>query len=160
MKVLQINSVCGVGSTGRIATDLYAVIKKCGIESKIAYGLGQSENIPKEDTFYFGNRIDYYLHNALSRMTDKAGFYSKKQTVKLINYIKSYKPDLIHIHNIHGYYLNIEILFAFLKEYNRPVIWTIHDCWPFKGIAPTTRITNVTNGKLSVRTAVPKTVIR
>lgn len=133
MRVLQINSVCGVGSTGRIATDLYAVMKKCGIESKIAYGLGHAENIPEKDTFYFGNKIDYYFHNAISRITDKAGFYSQTQTRKLINYIKSYHPDLIHIHNIHGYYLNVEILFDFLKEYNRPVIWTIHDCWPFTG---------------------------
>ena len=133
MKVLQINSVCGVGSTGRIATDLYKVMKKCGIESKIAYGLGEAVNIPEEDTFYFGSKIDYYLHNAVSRITDRAGFYSKNQTKKLVNYIKSYNPDLIHIHNIHGYYINIEILFEFFKQYNRPVIWTIHDCWPFTG---------------------------
>lgn len=133
MKVLQINSVCGVGSTGRIATDLYKVMKENGIESKIAFGIGNAENIPQEDAFKFGNKFDYYVHNAVSRITDRAGFYSKINTLKLLKFIKSYEPDIIHIHTIHGYYVNIEILFNFLKEYNKPVIWTLHDCWSFTG---------------------------
>ena len=133
MKVLQINSVCGVGSTGRIATDLYKVMKENGIESKIAFGIGNAENIPQEDAFKFGNKFDYYVHNAVSRITDRAGFYSKINTLKLLKFIKSYEPDIIHIHTIHGYYVNIEILFKFLKEYNKPVIWTLHDCWSFTG---------------------------
>lgn len=133
MKVLQINSVCGVGSTGRIATDLYKVMKENGIESKIVFGIGNAENIPKEDAFKFGNKFDYYVHNAVSRITDRAGFYSKINTLKLLKFIKSYEPDIIHIHTIHGYYVNIEILFNFLKEYKKPVIWTLHDCWSFTG---------------------------
>lgn len=133
MKVLQINSVCGVGSTGRIATDLYKVMKENGIEPKIAFGIGNAENIPKEDAFKFGNKFDYYVHNAVSRITDRAGFYSKINTLKLLKFIKSYEPDIIHIHTIHGYYVNIEILFNFLKEYKKPVIWTLHDCWSFTG---------------------------
>lgn len=133
MKVLQINSVCGVGSTGRIATDLYKVMKENGIESKIAFGIGNAENIPKEDAFKFGNKFDYYVHNAVSRITDRAGFYSKINTLKLLKFIKSYEPDIIHIHTIHGFYINIEILFKFLKEYKKPVIWTLHDCWSFTG---------------------------
>ena len=133
MKVLQINSVCGVGSTGRIATDLYKVMKENGIESKIAFGIGDAENIPQEDAFKFGNKFDYYIHNAVSRITDRAGFYSKLNTLKLLKFIKSYEPDIIHIHTIHGYYVNIEILFNFLKEYKKPVIWTLHDCWSFTG---------------------------
>lgn len=133
MKVLQINSVCGVGSTGRITTDLYKVMKENGIESKIAFGIGNAENIPQEDAFKFGNKFDYYIHNAVSRITDRAGFYSKINTLKLLKFIKSYEPDIIHIHTIHGYYVNIEILFNFLKEYKKPVIWTLHDCWSFTG---------------------------
>ena len=133
MKVLQINSVCGVGSTGRIATDLYKVMKENGIESKIAFGIGDAENIPQEDAFKFGNKFDYYIHNAVSRITDRAGFYSKLNTLKLLKFIKSYEPDIIHIHTIHGFYINIEILFKFLKEYKKPVIWTLHDCWSFTG---------------------------
>lgn len=133
MKVLQINSVCGVGSTGRIATDLYKVMKENGIESKIAFGIGTAENIPQEDAFKFGNKFDYYVHNAVSRITGKAGFYSKINTIKLLEFIKQYRPDLIHIHNIHGYYINVKMLFEFLKKYDKPVIWTLHDCWAFTG---------------------------
>ena len=133
MKVLQINSVCGVGSTGRIATDLYKVMKENGIESKIAFGIGTAENIPQEDAFKFGNKFDYYVPNAVSRITGKAGFYSKINTIKLLEFIKQYKPDLIHIHNIHGYYINVKMLFEFLKKYDKPVIWTLHDCWAFTG---------------------------
>ncbi|HAT4276246.1 TPA: glycosyltransferase, partial [Clostridium perfringens] len=131
MKVLQINSVCGVGSTGRIATDLYKVLEEQGNECVIAYGRGTAPEGIK--TIKIGTDFDNYMHVAKTRLFDKHGFGSTKATKEFIKKVKEYDPDVIHLHNIHGYYINIEILFNYLKEANKKVIWTLHDCWAFTG---------------------------
>lgn len=131
MRILQINSVCGVGSTGRIATDLYNVLENQGHECKIAYGRG---NAPEGiNSIKIGFAFDNYYHVFKTRVFDKHGFGSVNATKKFIEEVKKYDPDIIHLHNIHGYYINIEILFNYLKEANKPVVWTLHDCWPFTG---------------------------
>ncbi|WP_415338381.1 glycosyltransferase, partial [Clostridium perfringens] len=131
MKVLQINSVCGVGSTGRIATDLYKVLEEQGHECVIAYGRGTAPEGIK--TIKIGTDFDNYMHVAKTRLFDKHGFGSTKATKEFIKKVKEYDPDVIHLHNIHGYYINIEILFNYLKEVDKKVIWTLHDCWAFTG---------------------------
>lgn len=131
MKVFQINTVCGTGSTGRIAVNLAHMLEEQGNQSCIAYARGSA---PADvDTFCFGNKLEIYWHGIMTRLTDRHGMYSGKATKQLIAKIKEYNPDIIHLHNVHGYYLNIELLFDFLKEYNRPVVWTLHDCWTFTG---------------------------
>lgn len=131
MRVLQINSVCGVGSTGRIATDLYKVLEEQGHECLIAYGRGTApEGI---NSYKIGTNLDNYLHVARTRLLDQHGYGSKKATIELVKKIKEYNPDVIHLHNLHGYYLNLEVLFNYLAESNKPVIWTLHDCWAFTG---------------------------
>ncbi|SEN48756.1 Glycosyltransferase involved in cell wall bisynthesis [Mesobacillus persicus] len=131
MRVLQINSVCGVGSTGRIATDIDKILKNEGNESYIAFGRGNAKF--SDTTIKIGSKLDNYIHVAQTRFFDKHGFASKKATKDFINKVKELDPDVIHLHNIHGYYLNIEILFDYLKETEKPVVWTLHDCWPFTG---------------------------
>lgn len=131
MKVLQINSVCGVGSTGRIATDLYKVLEEKGHDSIIAYGRGTAPEGIK--TIKIGSDLDNYMHVVKTRIFDKHGFASIRATNKFIKEIEEYNPDVIHLHNIHGYYINIRILFEYLKRANKKVIWTLHDCWPFTG---------------------------
>lgn len=131
MKVLQINSVCGIGSTGRIATDIHSMLIVQDYENYIAFG----REIPKysNNTIRIGTKLDNYAHVAKTRLIDKHGFGSKKATIKFIEKVKRLDPDIIHLHNIHGYYINIDILFDYLKESNKPVIWTLHDCWAFTG---------------------------
>ncbi|HHX68153.1 MAG TPA: glycosyltransferase [Gallicola sp.] len=131
MKVLQINSVCGIGSTGRIAIDIHNILIDQGHESYIAYGRGLPKNC--DDAIRIGTKIDNYTHVAKTRLLDKHGFGSKRATKEFVKEIKKIDPDIIHLHNIHGYYINIEILFNYLKEANKPVIWTLHDCWSFTG---------------------------
>ena len=133
MKVLQINTVCGRGSTGRIATDLLACLKKTGSSGKIAYGIGPALNAAAGDTIPVGTKLEYYIHNVLSRFTDNEGGYSSLATKRLIGKIREFGPDLVHLHNIHGHYLNYEMLFSFLKESKIPIVWTFHDCWAFTG---------------------------
>lgn len=131
MKVLFINTVFGRGSTGRIITELGNSVEGIGGEYKVAYGRGCSSDI---HSVKIGSKRDVIFHAAVSRITDRAGFYSSFATLKLIEYIKSYQPDIIHLHNLHGYYLNIQKLFNFLKnEFKGKIIWTFHDCWAFTG---------------------------
>ncbi len=131
MKIFQINSTCGYGSTGRIAVDILKEVEKNGGEGIIAYGRNSA---PQDvNSYRIGSETDVKIHGVLSRITDRQGFYSTRATKELIKKIKEYNPDIIHLHNIHGYYLNVKVLFDFLKEYNKPIVWTLHDCWAFTG---------------------------
>ena len=133
MKVLMINSVCGIRSTGRICTDLAVELEKQGHEVKIAYG---REAVPKEFERFavrIGTDLDVKLHGLKARIFDAMGFGSKNATKKFIKWVKEYDPDVIHLHNIHGYYINIEVLFDYLKTCGKRIIWTLHDCWAFTG---------------------------
>lgn len=133
MKVLMINSVCGIRSTGRICTDLAEVLEREGHECKIAYG---REVVPVKYQKYavrIGSELGVKLHAGLSRIFDDAGFHSWFATKKFIRWIEKYDPDVIHLHNLHGYYLHIGLLFRYLKTCNKKIIWTLHDCWAFTG---------------------------
>lgn len=130
MRIFQVNSVCGTGSTGRIALDLKRFAEQNGHECQIAYGRGFCN---EPGCIKIANQPEFYLHTALSRITDRQGFYSKAATRRLIRAIQAFLPDVIHLHNIHGYYLNLPLLFNFLKAYEKPVVWTLHDCWAFTG---------------------------
>ena len=132
MKVLQINTVCGILSTGKICTDLAEVLKKNGYECEIAYG---REEVPEsyQNAYRICNDMQVKIDAFKTRLFDNAGLNNKVATKKLIEWIKAYSPDIIHLHNIHGYYLNIKFLFDFLKKYGKPVVWTLHDCWSFTG---------------------------
>lgn len=129
----MINSVCGIRSTGRICTDLADALTAQGHEVKIAYG---RETVPEKSRKYavrIGSNTDNKLHGLRSRLFDDTGFGSKRATKRFIEWVKSYDPDVVHLHNIHGYYINIELLFRYLAEAEKPVIWTLHDCWSFTG---------------------------
>ena len=129
----MINVVCGIRSTGRICTDLATTLEAQGHEVKIAYG---RENVPEQFQKYavrIGTDLDVKLHGVKARLFDGAGFGSKRATEKFIEWVKKYDPDVIHLHNIHGYYINVEILFQYLTTCRKKIIWTLHDCWAFTG---------------------------
>lgn len=132
MKVMFINTVYSRGSTGRIIKELGNAIESQGGEYFVAYGRGDKND--DKHAWRMESSIGNVFHAGMSRLTDRAGFYSKRATKRLINKIKEFNPDIIHLHNLHGYYLNVEILFTYLKqEYTGKVIWTLHDCWAFTG---------------------------
>lgn len=136
MKILLINSVCGKGSTGRICTDIADELIRQGVDVKIAYG---RDNAPKKyDDIAIKICSNFGVcFNALkTRFFDNEGFNSKRATKKFIEWVKEYDPDVIHLHNLHGYYINLEILFSYLKTCGKKIVWTLHDCWSFTGHCP------------------------
>lgn len=133
MKVLMINVTCGRGSTGRICTDLADALEKCGHEVKIAYGRSDVPEEYKRLAVRIGSGSGVRLHALKARLFDAAGFGSRAATERFIKWVREYDPDIIHLHNIHGYYINVEVLFDYLASCGKKVIWTLHDCWAFTG---------------------------
>jgi glycosyltransferase involved in cell wall biosynthesis len=130
-KLLQINVSVNTGSTGRIAEDIGKKALDNNYESYIAYG--RSANKSRSELIKIGSGFEIKLHGLESCLLDKHGLASKSATKKLIRKIDTIQPDIIHIHNLHGYYINYEILFTYLNKQSIPVIWTFHDCWPITG---------------------------
>ncbi|MDE8271155.1 glycosyltransferase [Erysipelothrix rhusiopathiae] len=131
MKVLFVNSVCDYGSTGKIVRDLANGLKKEGHEVLICYGRHQAKE--DTDTFYIGDKLTTYSHVFMTRVFNRHGLHSNRATQKLIEKIETFNPDVIHLHNLHGYYLNVEMLFEALKTFKGKIYWTFHDCWPISG---------------------------
>ena len=130
MRILQINSVC-TGSTGRIAAGVSRVLSEAGHESLLLFGRGQpAEGIACE-------RIEgaaaFYGHTLFSRLADRQGFASTLATRRMIRRIEAFAPDVIQLHNLHGYYLDWRVLFGYIKKAGVPVVWTLHDCNAFTG---------------------------
>ena len=138
MKVLFINAVCGTGSTGKICAELAEKYEQEGHEVKIAYG--RQAFVPEKYRKYavrIGSDLDVKIHALYTRVTDRHGLASKRATKKFLAWAEIYSPDILWLHNIHGYYINYEMLFAWIKTHpEMEVKWTLHDCWAFTGHCP------------------------
>ncbi len=128
MKIAFINSVAGFGSTGRL---VYYLSKTEGVTSRIYYG--RKKNMTDADVFRMTSFFGNVCHALATYTMDAHGFANKHETEKMLKDLREFNPDLVHLHNLHGYYLNVETLFRGLKELGVPVIWTFHDCWPMTG---------------------------
>ena len=135
MRLLQINPVIRMStSTGRIMQEIGELAMQHGWESYIAYSYGRDSIKPCRSTLVpVGNRLDVALHGLATRLADRHGLASKHATLQFIKKIDEIGPDIVHIHNIHGYFLNYQELFGYLKKRNVPIVWTVHDCWLYTG---------------------------
>lgn len=131
----MINVVCGIKSTGRICTDLAESLEAQGHEVRIAYGRDQVPEAYKKYAYKIGTDLDVKLHGMKARALDGCGFGSRLATKRFLEWVKNYDPDVIHLHNLHGYYINIELLFDYLRTCGKKILWTLHDCWAFTGHA-------------------------
>lgn len=133
MKVLQINCTCGKGSTGKIVIGIDDVLIKNEDKGYIAYGYYKCN---RQNTLKLkkGNtKYSLILEHLKCRITGYYGFTSKYATNRLIMWIEEIEPDIIHLHNIHGGFVHIEMFFKYLAKRNIPIVWTLHDCWSFTG---------------------------
>ena len=130
-RLLQINVDANNGSNGSIARDIGTMALNRGWESMIAYG---RRAIPCDSQLIkVGSDLDVKIHGLQTRMFDNHGRGSYFTTKVFLKKVDKFKPDIVHLHNIHGYYINYELLFNYLVEKQIPVVWTLHDCWPFTG---------------------------
>lgn len=134
MKVLQINTIVGTGSTGRIVEDILMMLLDNGAEGCIAASINHSSDTIENKVYHIGNgRWSRGFHALATRFTDRMGFFSATETRKLLKYIEREKFDIVHFHNLHGYYVNLPLLFKGLSKLKVKVVWTFHDCWPLTG---------------------------
>ena len=134
-KIVAINTV-DYGSTGRIMLNIANFARANGYEY---WTYSMDEKHRKEPVYghsYYLKYREYILHYVLGKVTGSNGFFSIFSTLKLIISIKKIDPDLIHLHNIHGFNINMPILFSYIKKHKKRVVWTLHDCWPFTGHCP------------------------
>ncbi len=130
MKILQINAIYGGGSTGRTAKELDEALKQAGHESFIAV----SEPDPNNNNIYvIGNKLDHKIHSLLSRLFGLQGYFSFGATKRLIKYIDTIKPDIVHLRNLHANYVHVPLLLKYLAKKDIATVVTLHDCFFFTG---------------------------
>lgn len=132
MKYLFINSVAGMGSTGRIAAEKCRELNVQGHQCLLAYGRGIA-GCEDLETVAIGSPLDYRIHGAMHRLLDNGGFGSRAATEKFLEKVRAFDPDVIWLHNLHGYYIHVGVLFDYLRTCGKEIRWTLHDCWAFTG---------------------------
>jgi len=133
MKIVQINSVCGSGSTGKICVSISELLTKKGIENYILYASGSS-NYPLGKRYMSPWEVKW--NAGKSRVFGNWGFTSVAATKKLIAELDKIRPDIVHLHNLHAHNVHLDLLFTYLKKNRTKIIWTFHDCWAFTGYCP------------------------
>lgn len=158
MRVAFINVEGGhTGGAGSIVSDIACTVQADGGKSLICYGrLG----IPEEglQLYRIGSDLDVYYHAMMSRVFDNQGLYSQRATQKLLKVINEFEPDVINLHLLHGYYLNYKILFEYLKNAGKPVVWTFHDSWAYTGHCATFESVNCEKWKIQCNNCPKKNV--
>lgn len=130
-KVLQINPVANWGSTGRIADGIGQIAMQNSWDSYIAYG--RFARPSSSHLIRIGNDWVCKMHGILSHLIDAQGLGSRSSTLTFIKMLEQIHPDILHLHNLHGYYINYKIIFEYIKRTGIPTFWTLHDCWSFTG---------------------------
>lgn len=129
--LFQINTIVNASGTGRIVEDIGRMVISKNWKSTIAYGLKSA--LGASEMIRIGNNCDIYHHAIETRLLDNHAFSSRSATRVLIKQLEASRPSIIHLHNLHGYYLNIRSLFDYLSKTDIPIVWTLHDCWSFTG---------------------------
>lgn len=135
MKVLQINTVYKTGgSTGRIVYDLKNVMESNNIEGYVAFGYGYTPDAAERDRlFKIDTDGELFISKVYTKLIGHHGFNNFCETKRLLKWIDKIEPDIVHLHNIHNHYVNIELLLTYIKEHKIPCVLTMHDCWTFTG---------------------------
>lgn len=132
MKIVQINTVAVNGSTGRIAEAIGKAAIEAGHESYIAYGRGYPGTSASQ-LIRIGNNWSVYEHVIATRLFDRQGLESRLATKQFLKQLDTIKPDIVHLHNLHGYFINYPLLLEYLKDSKAQVVATLHDFWWMTG---------------------------
>lgn len=133
MNIVEINT-CNYGSTGKIMLQIAQTARDRHHNVWVAYHNHRLNRIKEvENSILIGNKPTFFLHTKLNLYTGLNGCGSVFSTLKFLRIIKKLRPDLIQLHNLHNCYINLPLLFRFIKKNKIPVVWTLHDCWSFTG---------------------------
>ncbi len=135
MKIVEINST-PYGSTGKITREICKIVESNGDEAFLFTKKWRNSSIKMNNHFYIGNFIENLFARIFCPIFGIEGKFSYFSTKRLITKLKKINPDIIHLHNIHGWYLNFDLLFDYIKKSKCNIIWTLHDCWSFTGHCP------------------------
>lgn len=136
MKTVLINS-CNFGSTGNIMLEIAETAENGGYTAAVCYPQSRDNSRKqKEKDFVIGTRFSRNIHLQLAGITGLNGCFSYFSTLKLLKKLDKVKPDIIHLHNLHNCYINLSMLFKYIKKHNIKTVWTLHDCWAFTGHCP------------------------
>ncbi len=133
MKIVQINAVCGLGSTGKICASISNLLNKNNVENYIFYSSGRSNF---QNSVKYTSDVYVKLQALKSKVLGNYGFNSEYITKRLIEKLTKINPDIVHLHNIHAHNCNLTMLFTYLKKKNIKLFWTFHDCWAFTAYCP------------------------
>lgn len=133
MKILQINATYGIGSTGVITKELSEICQQNGLDMYVAYSKGYGHSSDYSKFYEIGSWLDHKVHAILSRIAGKQAYFSHFATIRLLKFIDKVKPNVVHLHNLHSNYININILLSYLGRKNIKTVVTLHDCWFFTG---------------------------
>lgn len=128
MKITFINSVAGFGSTGRLVSTLSMMDE---VDGKVYYG--RKKDSSNAISMRFTKDIGNITHAIGTYLFDDHGFHNAMETKRMLKDLDEFNPDIVHLHNLHGYYVHVGVLFDYLKIKNKKIIWTLHDCWSFTG---------------------------
>ncbi len=133
MRILMINTVYAVSSTGKIVKQISQKATERGFECMIAHRYENKTDKYPDNVVAVSSWWDCHIHNRLSQLTMLRGAFSKFKTRRFLKKVKTFAPDVIHLHNIHGNFINLSMLFKYIKKHRIKVVWTLHDCWPLTG---------------------------
>ena len=140
MRIAQINMVTN-GSTGKIMFHIASKCSENGFQVKtfspyvFSKRIQRKQEIP-ENHVVFGSFFEAGFHRVFGSFFGFNGLFSQIATWQLIRRLKVFRPDIIQLHNLHGFCINLPMLFRYIKNYNIYVVWTLHDCWAFTGHCP------------------------
>lgn len=131
MKILQINAVNKIASTGRTTSEMAAFLRNAGHSCVVAYSVGPQENSNWE--YQIGSKADAKLHGLFSRISGKQGYFSKRATRKLLDFTDRFAPDIVVLRNLHANYIHLPMLLQYLAQKNIATVAVLHDCWFYTG---------------------------
>ena len=131
MRILQINAVLKIASTGRTTSEMGDFLRREGHTCAVAYSVGPSDH--PEFEYQIGSKMDTKLHGLLSRVSGKQGYFSKAATRKLLSFTDEFAPDVVVLRNLHANYIHLPMLLGYLAEKNIATVAVLHDCWFYTG---------------------------
>lgn len=133
MKVVQINAIYGSKSTGTIMREIQSCCEANGIEGYVAYSIADRPDAEVPRGYRIGNPLTAKWHAFISRVIGKQAYANRISTWRFLRWLDKVNPDIVHLHNLHSNYIQLNMLLHYLAKHDIATVVTMHDCWYFTG---------------------------